>query len=328
MDSTKKRHEALSIAISPPQSSPFTESFKISLPDHDGHVDLSRSTLKPRSPLHRQATPEAPSLKLRTAAAEEIASLEAKIEDAKTTLDGQLFLLRTQVSRIEEIERLVELGSHQLMMSRRRRDIEITELETQRRHLQQQLDKQLAENALAAERLAATQAKNDGMNKRIRAQVVTLAESFSPRWAAQDIRDHIHATVAPGGGAYSPEEEADAIRAVLDLRTREERMVDVTEWKRMKDAEARAQEMKRAADAQLALQQALEDQRAEEFAKRIETLRHGHINHTHETKQAATAEPESDAVQRPHIPHSPALRLHDRYITSAKRSVTANANIL
>lgn len=257
-----------------------------------------------------------------TSKQQEISALEKKIEEAKSDLDGKLFLLRTQITRIEELERLVESGSTQLIVARRRREGEITDLEVQRRQLQLQLERQLAENRNTAAQLAATQAKNEGMSKGIRAQVVSLAETFSPRWASQDVRNLIRATAETNEeDTMSPEEEAEALRSVLDLRSADQRLEDVVRWKQERDAAEKDRAMRTAAQARSEAMDAEDDARAAMFEKRMAEL---------QRVQSGSLEPPCDqnAFSTPTRPQSPRDRLFHRYKKSASHSIHVNAETL
>ncbi len=271
--------------------------------------------------------PKSPRLKTRTAGVvdvspsnrqQEITATEKKIDEAKADLEAKLYLLRTQITRIEELERQVELGSIQLQASRRRREGETSDLESQRRLLQAQLERQLADNRNAAAQIAATRSKNEGMNKGIRAQVVSLAETFSPRWAGQDVRNLIRATAATNGDdddddAMSPEEEAEALRTVLDLRNPEQRLDDVVRWKQARDAEEERLALCAKNEALVAQQAAEDEARAVEFQRRMQSLQ-GQLSDT----PSVTATPSR--------PQSPKDRLFHRYKKSASNAIHTNAD--
>lgn len=241
---------------------------------------------------------------------QEITATEKKIEEAKADLESKLYLLRTQITRIEELERQVELGSIQLQASRRRREEETSDLESQRRVLQAQLERQLADNRNMAAQFAATRLKNEGMNKGIRAQVVSLAETFSPRWAGQDVRNLIRATAETNGDddeGMSPEEEAEALRSVLDLRSPEQRLDDVVRWKTARDAEDRERAARAQANDNAAKLAAEEESRAAEFERRMATLQ-GNLS----TAPSSTI---------PSRPQSPRDKLLQRYKKSASSAI-------
>ncbi|CUG93334.1 Hypothetical protein, putative [Bodo saltans] len=247
---------------------------------------------------------------------QEITATEKKIEEAKSDLEAKLYLLRTQITRIEELERQVELGSIQLLASRRRREGETSDLESQRRLLQAQLERQLADNRTTASQIAATQVKNEGMNKGIRAQVVSLAETFSPRWAGQDVRNLIRATAETNDedDPMTPEEEAEALRSVLDLRDPEQRLEDVIRWKKNKDGREREMARQKEHEANLARQAADDDRRAAEFETRMRQLQRQH--------------PETPLLSAtPTRPLSPKDKLFKRYQQSASHSIHNNAEL-
>jgi hypothetical protein len=245
---------------------------------------------------------------------QEITLTEKKIEEAKSDLEAKLYLLRTQITRIEELERQVELGSIQLLASRRRREGETSDLESQRRLLQAQLERQLTDNRNTAAQIAATKVKNEGMNKGIRAQVVSLAETFSPRWAGQDVRNLIRATAETNDDddPMTPEEEADALRSVLDLRDPEQRLEDVIRWKQLRDARELEKARRVQREALLAQQAADDDFRAAEFEKKIRQLQ----RHQPDSPSSSTT---------PTRPLSPKNKLFRRYQQSASYSISHNA---
>lgn len=207
-------------------------------------VSFGRSQRAEKKRVAAAISPLNPALSLLRSPSEEIAILEAKIEEAKTQLESQLYVLRTQISRIEELERVVETANNELHGAKRRREGEIAEMESMRRQLQAQLDKICAENKIAEGQLLAAQKKNESMGRVIKGQVSSLAETFSPQWTGKDVKALVLATAraeadSAGFCAFSseisPEDEAAAVQSVFDLRSPEERMQEVVEWKKRKD---------------------------------------------------------------------------------------------
>lgn len=264
----------------------------------------------------------------RATAMEEVSQLEAKVEESKTLLDSQLHILRTQITRIEELERLVETATAQLAASHRRRESELSDMDGQRRLLQAQLERQLADNRAAEAQFIAARAKNNEAGRVMRGQVVSLADTFSPTWAGKEVMDLVLATVraeaaqADGTeGEVSPEAEAAAIQAVFDLRSRDERLSEVVKWKQQKDeAQLAAAAEREAAAAELARQEA-EDAQAREYESKLAALRQTYFPEHIEKPPQSPVPPPRDATP-------PDARLRARYGRSAERSLHCNVAAL
>lgn len=145
--------------------------------------------------------------------------LTQTLDEAKSRLDSLLYLIRTQINRLEELDRQVDVATMAYESTCRHHQNELVHAEYQCKLLEKKIDDIKQDNEFRASQASEARKKQETFVRIIRKQLVTLTDAFSPHRS----RSMITAAAA----AQHNDLTADEVSSLFDPRTMEQRMEEI-----------------------------------------------------------------------------------------------------